>query len=349
MKTRYTLIMLLMVWLCHYSTAQILCINCYDQNDSISQNVNNLLLNGGFEKTTCVPNSASSCFCPNSLSYSCDILNWTCTGGGMSTYAHIYDTTGTASIVVQGANAVYFGNYLAFPCSSALNDTSCLIKNLCTTQSPPPGYPKSFLTFGDTSGISIQQTVPALTIGETYVLEFWTGGEDIGVHPYYDGLFAVDLGFGKTFLRDPTTPQTTGIGRTYVIQFNATSSSHTIKFTNWGHICDSCTELVLDNVRLYTLAELDASVPHCYTGINKINDDDSVNVFPNPFSDKLNITTSKNELSEIIIYDITSRKIMLQKFTGSASLNTEPLTKGIYIYEVRNNNGVIKKGKIVKE
>jgi hypothetical protein len=75
----------------------------------------------------------------------------------------------------------------------------------------------------------------------------------------------------------------------------------------------------------------------------------SIELFPNPFSDKLNITLKRNERVEVIIYDITSRKIFNQTFTNSISINTEELSKGIYIYEVRNKNGVIKKGKVVKD
>jgi PKD repeat protein len=43
----------------------------------------------------------------------------------------------------------------------------------------------------------------------------------------------------------------------------ASATSHTIKFTNWGHICSYCTELVLDDVKLYTLAELNPAIPPC--------------------------------------------------------------------------------------
>lgn len=49
-----------------------------------------------------------------------------------------------------------------------------------------------------------------------------------------------------------------------------------------------------------------------------------------------------------MIYDILSKKLLQQTFTNSVSLNTKQFENGIYIYEVRNNNGVIKKGKIVK-
>lgn len=75
----------------------------------------------------------------------------------------------------------------------------------------------------------------------------------------------------------------------------------------------------------------------------------SFNIYPNPFIDKINITTKTNELLEVSLYDISSRKLFYQSFLNSTSINTEQLAKGIYLYEVRNKNGVIKKGKVVKD
>jgi photosystem II stability/assembly factor-like uncharacterized protein len=74
-----------------------------------------------------------------------------------------------------------------------------------------------------------------------------------------------------------------------------------------------------------------------------------LNSYPNPLTNKLTISTNNNELSEIILYDITSKKLLQQQFTNSISINTEQLAKGIYIYEVTNKTGVIKKGKVVKD
>lgn len=84
-------------------------------------------------------------------------------------------------------------------------------------------------------------------------------------------------------------------------------------------------------------------------GINEFAHAEGVRLFPNPFNDNLTITTDNNLLSEIIIYDTASRKLLEKTFTHSASFNTSQLAKGIYIYEVRNKNGVLKKGKVVKE
>ncbi len=82
--------------------------------------------------------------------------------------------------------------------------------------------------------------------------------------------------------------------------------------------------------------------------INEPVENDYFSLFPNPFSDKINLTINNNESSEIILYDIASKNVLQQKFTNSVSLNTVQLAKGIYIYEVKNKNGVIQKGKVVK-
>lgn len=92
----------------------------------------------------------------------------------------------------------------------------------------------------------------------------------------------------------------------------------------------------------------DVSLTSCTTGINELTATDEIKIYPNPLMDKLNINVNNTELSEIILYDITSRKLLQQKFINSISLNTEQLAKGIYLYEVRNKNGVCKKGKVVK-
>jgi hypothetical protein len=232
------------------ASGQIICIYCYNQNAEISTGVNNLIQNGGFENGC----NVGGRFCPNSSMYNCNITNWTCTGGGSSTYANV--TNG----YVQGVKAVYFGNYHCKPCSPIANDTSCLINTGCTADGPPAGYPLNTAPYGGPTGLSLRQTVSGLTPGNIYVLEFWAGGEAGWPNK---GLFAVDVGFGDTLLRNKATQYLTGVGTRFIVEFIAASSSHTIKFTNWGHICTSCTELVLDDVKLYTLAELSSVVPPC--------------------------------------------------------------------------------------
>lgn len=342
--------LIMMLLACRICDGQVLCIYCYDQNDTISAGINNLLTNAGFENNNCTPGYTGDIFCPNSGSYACDIVDWTCTGGGSDTYARLYDNT--VSTIVEGTVAAYFGNQFSRACSAMFNDTSCLNNIDCTVSGTPSGYPQNFIYYGGATGVSLEQTVSGLISGNTYILEFWAGGEyESGSYNFSKtGLFAVDVGFGDTLLRNRATGPLTGIGTRFIVEFNAISSSHTIKFTNWGHICDSCSELVLDDVRLYTLAELSASVPHCASGINDAQSSQNiVNLFPNPVTNELNIKTNSNDLLEISMYDIISGKLLQQQFISSATLNTAQLAKGIYLYEVRNKNGVIKKGKVVKE
>lgn len=83
--------------------------------------------------------------------------------------------------------------------------------------------------------------------------------------------------------------------------------------------------------------------------VNNLMDRKEFLLFPNPFQSKINITTKRNEVVEVTLSDVTARKLLQKKFTNSITLNTEQLAKGIYIYELRNKNGVIQKGKVVKE
>jgi len=92
----------------------------------------------------------------------------------------------------------------------------------------------------------------------------------------------------------------------------------------------------------------DVSLSLC-TGIEEQTANGEAKIYPNPFNDKLTVRNIENELSEILLYDIGSRKLLQQSFTNSSSINTEQLEKGIYLYELRNKNGVIKKGKVVKD
>ena len=76
---------------------------------------------------------------------------------------------------------------------------------------------------------------------------------------------------------------------------------------------------------------------------------ENVTVYPNPFNDKIEVANENNIQSEIILFDITSRKILQQKFTNAVSINTSQLAKGLYLYEVRDKNGLYKKGRVVKD
>src|SRR5690242_18619905 len=104
------------------SNAQIVCIFCYNQNDSISSNVTNYIQNGSFEYGC----PSFGYFIPNSSVYNCNLTGWTASGGASSTYAMVWDSTMPASLTPDGQYVVYFGNgVFARTCSSQFYDTSC--------------------------------------------------------------------------------------------------------------------------------------------------------------------------------------------------------------------------------
>jgi plastocyanin len=87
----------------------------------------------------------------------------------------------------------------------------------------------------------------------------------------------------------------------------------------------------------------------CTNSTNDLSQNSLATIFPNPATNLLTITTTSSQPSQIILYDIASRQLMEERFSGSATLNIENLAKGIYLYEVRDEKGVVKRGKVVKE
>lgn len=93
----------------------------------------------------------------------------------------------------------------------------------------------------------------------------------------------------------------------------------------------------------------DISIVECNVGIDEVKDEEMFEIFPNPITSTLTIQTNNNEPSEIILYDLSSRRLLQQTFTTTTTLNTEALAKGMYIYKVRNKKGISKTGKVIKE
>ncbi len=73
-----------------------------------------------------------------------------------------------------------------------------------------------------------------------------------------------------------------------------------------------------------------------------------LNVYPNPFLNEITAITSDNLPDEIIIYDISSRKLIQKEFVNTITIDASQLPKGIYFCEVRNAGGVLQKSKLVK-
>ena len=240
---RSSITLLLALCSINHAVGQIRCVKCVDQNEPIYAGSVNLVTNGSFELGC----AEGQYYCPLSGNYQCDLTGWNCTGGGMYTYANMSSVNWT--VVGDGQLAVYLGNAFAGHCGANPDDTTCFESDGCVTVGIPEGFPQNSEGYGGSAGVSLEQNVTGLTVGSTYTLEFWSGGES-GFTA--SGVFGVDIGFGYTYLRcRPTDLITNTVGRRYQIIFNATSTSHNLKFTNWGHPCNTCTETVLDDISLY--------------------------------------------------------------------------------------------------
>jgi hypothetical protein len=81
--------------------------------------------------------------------------------------------------------------------------------------------------------------------------------------------------------------------------------------------------------------------------------DPSINVealvYPNPFSTQLSFALSYNEPATLVLYDYLGQQVLQKSFTNSTTVNTEQLADGIYFYELRNDKGTLKTGKVVKQ
>jgi hypothetical protein len=323
---------LLMTASIQYGVAQIDCIQCFSRNDAISPNAPNRLLNGGFEQHNCDPAWLAGSFCPSSNLYNCDIESWRCIGGGTASYPVIFDST--LSLIPEGEFAAYFGNGNAFVCADLSFDTSCIVRQECSVTGFPTGFPTTLDGYGGPDGVSLEQTVDGFIVDEAYVLEFWAGGEPLQGLLQAPGVFAVDVGFGKSYLTClPTGEGAYPTGTVYLIHFRAASPTHTITFTNWGHMCGECTEVVIDNVRLYALSELSPPFDDCTTSTNNNTDLDNSILIQNPVGDEIQLNMSCN----VRLIDTNGRVILAQ--TGGTRIDVSWLKSGIYYLVAEGENG----------
>jgi len=80
-----------------------------------------------------------------------------------------------------------------------------------------------------------------------------------------------------------------------------------------------------------------------------LSEESQVQIYPNPFDEKLTVTVRGSEQCEVTLFDITSRVLLHERFLNSVFLNTGWLAKGVYLYEVKDVKGTLKQGKVVKE
>jgi hypothetical protein len=116
---------------------------------------------------------------------------------------------------------------------------------------------------------------------------------------------------------------------------------------------DASSDLILINNSapfdfVYALVD-HVSLNQCKPTGSENFDSHVISIYPNPISDQLNIQMSNYEQVEVILYDLTFRKLLQQEFSHAITLNTGHLANGFYLYEIRDENNLLKRGLVLKQ
>lgn len=155
----------------------------------------------------------------------------------------------------------------------------------------------------------------------------------------YDTIFGIDLCGAVTngyFYTDTTFEPDNysaiygkGLGRTH----------------NYFAVCCPLSEQGLDLV-YYRKDTVECGTPDLFTGFN-ISEIKSINIFPNPTSDLIQINNLYN-ISSIKIFDINGYIIYkINSNSSSESINFSHFDKGVYIIEIQSGNKLLR-DKIIK-
>lgn len=99
----------------------------------------------------------------------------------------------------------------------------------------------------------------------------------------------------------------------------------------------------LGNGAIFSLFICDAE-----TGTPEYQNIFSSDVYPNPFTSSLNLKSNTSTNVEFTLYDAFSNKLIQNTIPTISSFNTDFLSSGIYFYEMKKENNIIKKGKLIK-
>jgi hypothetical protein len=177
---------------------------------------------------------------------------------------------------------------------------------------------------------------------DTILLTFTLNGQGIGI-TFANGLtvqaFRVELPNGLAVGADTifslTNVNFPNIGseatRPFCVVALLRSDGSTIEESDLANNT-SCSNLAF---RFTSLQELNAAA-------------NTVKVFPNPAQSSLNINFEYNGGSSIKIFDMAGRVVKtVAEATSTNNINVGDLSKGVYMYEIRNeNNDLIKNGKV---
>jgi hypothetical protein len=89
--------------------------------------------------------------------------------------------------------------------------------------------------------------------------------------------------------------------------------------------------------------------PEITTSTRSLAFADDVMLYPNPFSDYVNITLASDLPYSIRLYDFSGRIVLESTITSTSRLETEMLLPGIYVIELTDTDGMTAVGKLIKQ
>jgi hypothetical protein len=210
----------------------------------------NLLLNGSFEADGGLAANNSYWATGTGLAPTMSLSSWTASGQ-VASYA-IWGNDGLGGIkgsagLPHGTNGLYFGAGImavVAPWPTEAADGQVTFGSTPALLSKPTDGP-----------VTLEQTVTGLNTSATYLLDFWTSGEDIGSFQFpVDGFFGLEItGESDLFLAAPSGNGPIGNSQRYQVYFKPSASTVTFRWVNWGHYNGPgglSDELVLDDVIL---------------------------------------------------------------------------------------------------
>ena len=157
---------------------------------------------------------------------------------------------------VDGVACLYFGNW-----HSTVSPARTFHADGTVSFASPPTFTND--SASNAAPVVLSQVLSGLTIGDEYLLDFWTSGEGNDLVPPHDdfplpGVFGLNIGAtDSAYLTVPAMGSEflAATSIRYIVYFSADATSETLSFTNWGHVYTfnplsvvANTELVLDDV-----------------------------------------------------------------------------------------------------
>lgn len=75
--------------------------------------------------------------------------------------------------------------------------------------------------------------------------------------------------------------------------------------------------------------------------------ENSIHVYPNPFTNQLSFSTSINDEFRLVLYDQLGQKVLEETFQRKTILENSEFQSGFYFYELESSGGIFFRGKLI--